>query len=193
MPAVEIDEAELVKLQSIAKSLNAMMGNPDSRKKILEAQKITNPNAVIPELDVTKGINDELGAVRKELKDLAKSLSDDKAEREERVKRQELEARWEKGRLAAQQSGYTKDGLEALEKYMVDKGIADHEVAMPAFERLNPPARPVESSGQNFDVFQTIQNTSDEMKKLVESHGQDRGAMSNLINKALTDVRSGGR
>lgn len=193
MAKIEIDETEYAKLQNVGNVLSRMLSNPDSRKKVLEAHKITNPNAIVPEIDATKPINDALAAISEEVKKVAKSVEDDKIEREQTARRTEFDNKWSAGKAAARKAGYTDDGLKALEEYMADKGVLDHEVAMPAFERTHPLPTQVTASREGFDAFQAINDTNEEMKRLVETQGQDPSTVRNLISKTLADVRSGGR
>lgn len=190
MAMTEIDEAELVNYKNIAGAVQRMLANPESRRKILEAQKTVSPNSVIPELDAAKPLDDKIGAVTKKIEDIAESIAKDKQEREQEKKLAKFESEWQAGRSKAQKSGYTAEGLEALEKFMVEKGVADFDVAMAAFEKINPPAAPVSSSKSGFDILkQSITDTNEEMKRLMESQGKDNGAVNSLISKTLAEVR----
>ena len=60
----------------------------------------------------------------------------------------QIEAARTQGRAVARQEGYTDEGLRDLEQFMQDNGIADHALAMPAFERANPPPEPVMTSSR---------------------------------------------
>ncbi len=193
MAKVEIDETELVKLQNVAAVVNRMLANPESRRKILEAHKAVNPNAVVPELDAAKPLNDAIGAISAEVKEFKKAIEDKETARETAANKAAFEGKWLMGRKAALDTGYTEDGIKKLEEFMVEHGIADHKIAMPSFEREHPLPAAVTSSNQGFDAFQAIANTNEEMKRLMETQGQDPSAVRNLISKTLTDVRSGGR
>lgn len=190
----EIDENELIKLQNLQGVMARMLANPESRKKVLEARKLQDPTAVIPELDATKPFNEALNTVSNEVKELAKKIADDKAEREQTTRKTELDNKWNTGRMHARKSGYTEDGIKALEDFMVEKGVLDHDVAIPAFERNNPQPTLVDTSKTGgFDAFKALSNTNDEMKRLLETQGQDNGVVRDLISKSLADTRSGGR
>jgi len=189
MATIEMDEAEVQNYRNIAGAVQRMLANPESRKRVLEAQKIINPNAVIPELDAARPLDEKIGAVTKKIDDLASSIAKDKEDRETASARKQVEAEWHAGRSKAQKSGYTAEGLEALEKFMVERGVADFDVAMAAFEKINPPAAPVGPTS-GFDLLQqSISDTNEEMKKLMESQGKDNGAVRSLISKTLADVR----
>ena len=190
MSMKEIDEAELVRLQNVASVVNKMLSNPESRIKVLEAQKIVNPQSVVPEIDATKPFKEAIGSVQEKLSALEKKMEEKETAREEAAQKKELENKWMLGRKMANETGYTEDGIKKLEEFMVENGIAEHRLAMPAFEREHPLPAPVASSRQGFDAFQVLSDTGEEMKKLLETQGQDNGVVRSLVNKALNDVRS---
>lgn len=191
MAKIEIDETDLVNYQQLAGAMQKMLANPEARRKLLEAQKKVNPDAVIPELDATKPLDEALSNIKKDVDETRKMLADDKADREKEKTLSALRSRWENGRLVARKSGYTAEGLESLEKFMEDKGIADHEIAMPAFEKLHPPEAPIADSGSNFDMLRAIPKSGDDMKMLFE--GNDQEFLAKKIKETLTDIRSGSR
>ena len=155
MAQVELDETEYKNLQNIAGAMQRMLANPKTRSKILEAQKIINPDAIIPELDANKPVLDKLEAVTADLAEAKKSWAEEKAAAKEAQQRAALESAWSNSRAKALQAGYTAEGIDALEKFMVEKGIVDHEVAMPAFEKLNPPQKMIDQGDGRFDQEQT--------------------------------------
>lgn len=192
MANVEIDENELMNYRQIAGAMQKMLAHPQTRRKILEAQKTINPNAVIPEIDAAAPINAALQAVNEEVKSVRKLTEDMLASAEKDKTMRVLEAKWETGRSAARRAGYTAEGIEALEKFMEDNGVAEHVIAMPAFERLNPPASSVKPSGSHFEMLQnSLATGEDDTKLLLE--GNDRQFLNKRISQALSDVRSGNR
>lgn len=193
MANVEIDEVELMNMRQVTGAVQKILANPAARKKLLEAQKDINPNAVIPELDQAKPFQDALAKTNEELAALRKQRDEDKAEAVKEKNLAALTSQWEAGRSKARKSGYTDDGLQALEKFMEEKGVADFDVAMAAFEKLNPPQETVAPAGGRFDLIGRVNDNSDTMKRLLESHGQDNFAVGSLVNQALSDVRTGSR
>ena len=190
MALVEIDETELVNYRQITGAVQKMLANPQTRTKLLEAQKIINPGAVIPELDAQKPILDAMGRSDARMSALEKKYEDDKAEAAKEKTLTQLKSQWEAGRAKARRAGYTADGLEALEQFMEAKGVADHEIAMPAFEKLNPPSKPIDASGSNrFDAFNGIKNEGDDMKLLLE--GNESQFLNKRIQDTLAGIRSG--
>src|SRR5882757_5117538 len=116
MPKVEIDEAELLASQQVVHAVNQMMANPKSRAMLLHARKTADPNASVPEVD-------SMIQVAGTLDRFAKQLADDKAERaaereeeanRRRVEQATREVEGVRSRLKA--SGWTADGIAAVEK-----------------------------------------------------------------------------
>ena len=189
MPTVEIDETELVNYRNIAGAVHKMLGNPKTRSMLLAAQKEINPNAIIPELDAAKPVMEALAKQNEELAALRKQREDDRAELETEKKLNAMKSQWEAGRAKARRVGYTAEGIQQLEAFMEEKGVADHEVAMPAFEKLNPPASAVDNSASGkFDV-KNFKNDGDDMKALLE--GDEQGFLNKRINETLAGIRSG--
>lgn len=191
MALVEIDENELMNFRQVAGAMQKMLSNPKTRSKILEAQKIINPNVSIPEIDSAEPIRAALAEIQKESDETRKMLADDKAERETEKNLHALRNRWEAGQSVARKAGYTDEGLKALEDFMEANGIADHKLAMPAFERENPLPAPAENSKSGFDAFRASAPKDDDMKLLLE--GNDQQFLSKRISQTLSDVRSGNR
>lgn len=190
MAVVEIDETELVNYRNITNAVQKMLANPQTRGKLLEAQKIINPNAVIPELDSQRPVMEAVGKVNAELAEMKKQREEDKAEQQKEKTLASLTAQWESGRAKARRAGYTAEGIDQLEQFMEQKGVVDHEIAMPAFERLNPPSSAVDATGSSrFDPFQSMKNDGDDMKLLLD--GDDQHFLNKRIKETLAGVRSG--
>lgn len=189
MSQIEIDETEYKNLQSIAGTMQKMLANPKTRSKIQEAHKIINPDAVIPEIDAVKPVFEKLDAVTAKLGEVEKSLAEERAAAKEEKQRASLEAAWEKSRAKAIQSGYTAEGVEALEKFMIEKGIVDHEVAMPAFERLNPPQKMIDHGDGRFDAFTGLAPSDDKDEVNLLLNGQETQFLNKRIGETLKAVR----
>ena len=153
MPQVEIDESELSGLRQLQQTVQKWMGNPATRQKVLEAQKILNPDAVIPEIDAKKPIEEALGKLDARFADFEKRLDEDKAAREEAKKLAELNSRWSKGQNQLREQGYTQEGIDKIEKLMEERGIADHDAGAALFDRLNPPEQPILPQNSGFDML----------------------------------------
>lgn len=150
---VEIDENELSGLRQLQATVQKWMSNPAARQKILEAQKTINPDAVIPEIDAAKPIQDAMAKLDQRFSDFEKRLDEDKAAREEAKKLSELNSRWNKGRAMLSEQGYTTEGIERIEKLMEERGIADHDAGAALFDRLNPPEQPIMPDNSGFGML----------------------------------------
>ena len=190
MALVEIDETELVNYRNITGAVQKMLADPRTRGKLLEAQKTINPNAVIPELDAQKPVFDAVNGLKDELKALKEQRDADKAEADKEKTLTNLKNQWEAGRVKARRAGYTAEGIAQLEAFMEEKGVGDHEIAMPAFERMNPPSSAVDATGAaKFDPFQSMKSEGDDMKLLLD--GDDQHFLNKRIKETLAGVRSG--
>lgn len=194
MPKVEIDEAELLASQQVVQAVNQMMANPKSRQLLLHARKTADPNASVPEVDamapvvgVLENFKKELAAEREER--AKERQADEERRRIEQATRQVEEVR---GRLKA--SGWTADGIAAVEKLAEERGIFDLEAAAALHEKMNPPPPPAEPNGMgSWGFFEGAdQEGSDKfVKAMLESGGDDEGALGREVRSALTDYRNG--
>ena len=191
MATVEIDEAELLQYRGLAGVMHKLVSNPKTRSELQRLRKEVEPGLVIPELEVRDEVSAELKAVREDLSSVKKEREAEKAEREREKSFSDLRGKWERTQAAARSAGYTNEGLTALEKFMEDNGIMNHEIAIPAFERLNPKASPVSPTGNRFDFFKAVENDDSDMKLLFE--GNDRQFLNKKIAQTLSDIRTGTR
>jgi hypothetical protein len=191
--AVEIDENELAGLKSLQSTVQKWLGNPGARRKILEAQKVLDPNIVIPELDAAKPLEEALAKMDEKLSTLDKRLSKDAEDRETAKKLGELNSRWEKGRSELRTQGYTDEGITKIEKLMEERGIADHDAGSALFDRMNPPEVPIAPQNSGFDVLMGNFNGGGEAeaaskKALFENPD---AWLNGEISRTLGEVRNG--
>ena len=189
MALVEVDETELAAHRQVTANMNKLLQNPKTRRQLLELQQQLNPDTVIPELAATEAVKGDVSKLAEQLAALQKSIDDDKAEREKQVKLDQIQSQWDKGRSLLRNQGYTDEGISVVEKFMEDRGIADHEVAAAAHERLYPPQEPVKNIGSNrFDLFEP-EARSDEHLKALFNNPDDPMALQALVNDALGGSR----
>lgn len=190
MPMREIDETELLANQQVVKAVQGMLGNPEARQLLLKAQKIINPQAVIPEIDAKKPVEDELEKLRQEMAADRKARQEEKEKEEAERKAASFRDSWEKQKRALADQGYTDEGIKKIEEHAEKEGIPNLRAAAADFDRLNPPAAPVQSNGAlGFDIFNPPADDAEDMKAMVESRGESDSALNKLIGKALTDIR----
>lgn len=189
MGAVEIDEAELIALQRNSQLLNKALANPKAREQVLRGLKTATPELPIPELDAAQPFNDALEAFGKRFDAMEKTLTDDKAERTASEARGRLMQQWGEGRQKVQRQGYVGESLEALEKFMEEKGVADHEVAAAAFEKLHPQPAPVANASGKFDFFNKQAMKSDGLLKGLWDSGDENAYLGPAIDEVLKQER----
>ncbi|MDE2472855.1 MAG: hypothetical protein KGL35_30090, partial [Bradyrhizobium sp.] len=162
MALVEIDESELRSHRAVTEAMQKLLSNPKTRGQLLRLQKEVNPDVVIPEVDAVEPFQAEVGEVKNALAEMKKMLADEQAAREAEKKQAELRASWDRGRTKLRNSGYTDEGLTAVEAFMEEQGIANHEVAAAAYERLHPPQTPVRAAATpGFDIFDSRNRNDD--------------------------------
>lgn len=186
MPPVEIDETELANYRQVAGAMQQMLANPQTRRKVLEAQKILRPDAVIPELDAAKPVLDEIAALSKRFDDFRAETTKERDTREEKDRLNSLKGRWSQGQAVAKAQGYDSDGLKALESFMEEHGIADHDIAIPAFERKHPPAQPVSATSPRLYPSIGDMKSDDSMKLLLEDPDQ---YLAKIVPDTLRELR----
>lgn len=186
MPAVEIDETELANYRQVAGAMQQMLANPQTRRKVLEAQKILRPDAVIPELDAAKPVLDEIDRLSKRFDSFAEDSKKDREARDEKERLGSLKSRWSQGQAAAKAQGYDSDGMKALEAFMEEHGIADHDIAIPAFERKHPQPQPVATTSPRLYPSIGDMKADDSMKLLLDDPDQ---YLAKIIPETLRDMR----
>ncbi len=101
---------------------------------------------------------------------------------------EQIESGRTQGRAVARAAGYTDEGLTNLEKFMHDNGVTDHALAMPAFERANPPPEPVMTGMQRVGLIAGSSAGGDiDLKPLFD--GNEEGFLSVAVPAALRHVR----
>lgn len=181
----EIDENEYAELRRVADVAATIGKHPRARTLLQEAVALAVPDQVGPEIRIRNEINERVGGIEKTINDFIAEQKKDREEREATEQRRQLEARWSTSQAVARDAGYVGEGLTKLEEFMERNGIADHELAIPAFERLNPPPEPVSTGSQHFNLFGMQQTDSeqegDALQKFMASGGQDDEAFLSAV------------
>lgn len=187
MATVQIDETELANLKRINDVAAQIGNNPKARALLQEAVALAVPEQAGPETHLRKEFSEGLSEIKKELAADREARQKEREEREAAEATRALERRFTESRAKARAAGYTDEGLKSLEDFMEKNGVADHELAIPAFERLNPPAEPVATGGSAWNFFDTPKDDVS-MKSLLENpFGDD--FLNQAIPAALKDVR----
>ena len=190
MPAVEIDEVELLRLRRQDQTVHALMANPKAKRKVLEAYKEHDPNAKIPELEMEEAARKPVEDLSKTVADLQKQLADDKAEREKQAKLDQINGSVEAGFAKLRRGGWQDEGIEAVRKLMDEKGILDPEIAAAYYEKQHPPQAPATPSGVGgWNFVDNVQDTEKDLKSLLESKGNNEALADKMAREALQEVR----
>lgn len=114
-----LDANAVNELAALAKSL---ADDPKTRKQFLKLTKEVRPDVILPELEMENAISTQLAERDTRIKDLEVSLA-------ERKIMDDLESK----RGVLRQRGADPEEITAIEKLMVEKGIADHDTAADYF------------------------------------------------------------
>jgi hypothetical protein len=188
MAKVEVDETEWRAYQQVYTAVQQGWKDPKVREKLLEAHALQHPEAAHPEITLRSSLDAFKTEILGEFSKFREETAKEKTDREERDSRDRLNARWTQSQSAARAAGYTPEGLEKLEKFMEAHGVADHRIAIPAFERENPPPEPVTTGGQRWDFFGAKETRPPDLNALLE--GNEDAFLAQAIPEALAAVRN---
>lgn len=192
MPTIELDEAEIAALPEMRRFhavANLIAKHPKGRELLQEAVLVAAPEHAGPEARMRAEAEAREAERDRQFNERIAQLDKEKADRETAAQQQQLQREWAAGREKAKTAGYAGDSLENLEKFMQDRHIFDHEVAISHFERLNPPPPPTVTGGSRWNWFDTKTVESPDLKPLLEQRYDD--FLAQAIPAALRDARAG--
>jgi hypothetical protein len=184
----EIDDAQLANFQNVDAFVRRGLANPKTRRKLLEIQKALNPDTAIPELDESDPLHAKIDALSEGFEKFKTELSTKETERAEQTRLADMKAKWDAGQAFARKHGYADEGLKKLETFMEEHGIANHEHAIPFFEKANPPPVPATNSGSRWDFFGPQPAEGADLKQLFEGH--EETWLNNTVADTLNRVRN---
>jgi hypothetical protein len=190
MALAQIDEAELLSHRQVVDAVNGIMSKPEARKLLLQARKLADPNAIIPELDAAAPLNEGLSRIEKTLADLRAEREAEKAAAAQAAQIAKFEQGWNQQRQALRAAGWQDEGIAQIEAHAQERGIFDLEVAAAHWEKFHPPADPVQPSGAG--SWQFLEGTGGDdgfMKAMLDSRGDDEAALNNEIRATLKEIR----
>ena len=192
MPKIEVDEEQFLNDQKLRQTVSKLLANPEAALKIEEAYKLVDPNAVTPRLDARARAAEPVSEAMKKIGELEKQIADDKAERDRTAKTSALSAKVEEGLAHLKRDGWTKDGIEGVQKIMEEKGILDPIDAAAIYEKQHPPQAPVTPGGTGAWNFLEVPAAADadvHIKKMIENKGENEPVLNSMIAEALNEVR----
>ena len=193
MPTVELSEEELAALPDMRRVFQVasqLSKNEKARALMQEAVLIGAPDHAGPEARIRAELAEREVARDQKVDDFIDEIRKEREERKNSENEQRLRAMWEEGKGKAINAGYTGEALQNLEKFMEEKGIADHEVAISHFERLHPPPPPAATGGSHWNFFdQDKTDQGIDLKPLLD--GNDDAFLANALPAALREARGG--
>lgn len=187
---IEIDEEAFQRSEVLRQTVAEILKHPEGRRKLLEAQKIRFPDTAIPELDHVKPVDDKLSQLHQEIAEFKKQQKEEREKEESERKLSQFNNQYENGRSRLKKDGYTEEGIKAVEELMTKHGIVDHEIGRAYFEKINPPSPPVTPSGSNgWGFFDNPEQNGEDIKKLIESRGDNEPLLRKMVGDALAEVR----
>ena len=191
MAIVQIDEADLLQYRQLHGAAQAILANPESRKLLQKAQKIVNPQARIPEVEIEERVQAEVGGVREELAKLTKRLDEDAQARQTTAQAAEITATWDKQKADLRRRGFTDDGIRKIEEHALAESIPNLRAAANDYLAQNPPPAPEAPSGfGSWDFFGEAREKDTYVEKMIEARGDNDGLLNKEIAATLTEFRS---
>lgn len=193
MPKVEVDEEELLRDRKLRDTLGKIVANPKAKLLLQEAHKMVDPQAITPELDAQKPVNDQMTEFGKKIDDFISKQETKEADREKQSKLDALNANIAKGLDKLRSERWTEDGIKGVQEIMEKHGILDVEIAASHYEKLHPPQDLVKPGGGSWNFFETPSDDDADLKKLLDTKGQSMPLTDKMVHEALADVRGQAR
>ncbi len=185
----EIDENQLVAFRNLSGFVQKALANPKTRRNLLQIQKEIHPEIAVPELDAADPVLDELKALRTQFEEDKKARDESAAKSAEEQQKSQWERQWLSGRKKLADSGVNPEGIDAVEKLMTERSIADHEAGWALFEKMNPPPPAPMTGSSRFNWFQDAEKQPD-LKQLLDQDYD--GFLGNAVDSARREFRSNG-
>jgi hypothetical protein len=196
MPRIEVEEADYNAAAGVTSVVQQMMNNPVSRKMLLQARKVVNPNVSIPEIDQAAPINEAVTQVHGELNKLRAELAERDRLAAERETMEKFNAKWEGQAAQLRSAGWRAAGIEAVKTFAEENGIADLSIAADAWQARNPAPPASTTSGGMFGLFGGGNADKEDtyVQDLMKSGGPgglvDESLVDREIRAALADARA---
>lgn len=185
----EIDETQLAQYQRMAALIDKASKNDKARALLQDAMAEVAPEEVGPEVRMRREMQSELSGIKSamtEFLEAQKKRDEDAAAESAKAK---LQRQWDEGRGWARNAGYTDEGLEKLEKFMEDEGIASHRYAAAAFDKANPPAAAPITGQHNFGWKDQPADSANAAAVKALWEGDENTFLDTMIPQALAEVR----
>jgi hypothetical protein len=194
MAKVEVEEADFLANQKVLGLVQKMVADPKARRKVLEAQKIVEPNTVLP-TDYQDEVMAEVKKTNDAVAALNKKYEDEKAAAEAQKRTDAFQKAWGDAKAQAIKDGVQPEAVAEIEKLATERGIPDFEAATALYLKQHPPAAPAApNAGNGFGGFNFFEPGPDDgakkdMDALLASKGESEGTLNSMIGRALADSR----
>jgi hypothetical protein len=192
MARIEVEESDLAQFHKIRDTLAKINADPEGKKLLQRAHKKIDPHAITPDIDEEEQKLALKTELEKKIEELEAKYRTDKEEADKEKSLSSLNAKFEAGRKALKDQRYTDEGIEAVEKFMNERGIPDHLVAAAYLEKQNPPQEIM--SPRAFGGFNFLEQPKDGedkfLKALLDSKGENDGAVLSAAIDAVGELRS---
>lgn len=192
---VEVDEAELLSLRRVQKTVGSMLNSPSAKKKLASALKEIAPDDPLSkEADKVDPTEQRFAELEKRNQDLEQKLKDDTDKRERDIKLDGIRREQEAGFDRLRQAKWTQDGIDKVKKLMEEKGILDVEIAAQYIESKMPPQNPITPHGTGgWNFLEQPKDTDADLKSLIESKGENTSLLMKMAGDAINEVRGTSR
>ena len=130
---MSLEDLSFEQRDQMAALMRELSDNPQTRKDVLRLTKKIKPDLVIPELEIEETTTSAVSEARKELDSLKAQLAQRQAE-------EDLDKR--RNSLIKKGLAQNDEDVEAIEKVMLEKKIADHESAAEYWQWMKQSAAP---------------------------------------------------
>ena len=177
MAIVEMDDKEVAALKAGYALLDSMMKNPKTKADTEKLIKTVKPD-VVTSADVLAPATEEIKKLREDFEGFAK-----------KAKEERQDADLKAGFDSLRKRGYQDEGVEAIQKLMIERNIPDIEAAAALFDRLNPPKSQAPSGFAGTEWGFGRQTDDPDLKLLF---GDPDAWADKEIGKVLSETRSEG-
>lgn len=190
MAKVEVDEEEVRSNAALRQAINVMWANPEARKLVQRAQKVIDPKAKTPDLDLEEATLAPVKAVEKKFEEYVAKTEQEKADAAQEAKLQNLKSVHANGIAELRRQRYTDEGIKAIEALMDEKGILDPLDAAAIFDKAHPPQSPMTPGGSGAWNFTELPaEGGDFIKKLIETKGNNDMVVEHEARNVLAEIR----
>ena len=132
---MSLEGKSVEEIQALAELANGLASDPKTRQGFLHLTKVANPATNIPEIDIPAALQRQFAEPLAKLDALQKAHE-----------AREMKDRIEASRRDIIAKGVSASDVPAIEKLMVEKGIANHETAVEFFQQQQRAAAPTPAS-----------------------------------------------